>query len=181
MWIDVSSTVILTSFLEIEGNNTLIGVGEWGNRDSKENWQVIRAKVLKHLQRAGKGERWGSEGDIRREAAGKETVQKSWSVRIIEGKEIRRDSPIEYFFPTRVWSISCVAERVMIVRPRRKKRFWRKGVQRKKRDRFFCRSIANKISAYFSKTRGGVFQQGVDPYLVRVEINQRGGWEFRKG
>ena len=48
-----------------------------------------------------KGERGKSKGDIRVGATAREAMEKSGYVRVIEGEEIRRDDPIEYFLPTR--------------------------------------------------------------------------------
>ena len=53
---------------------------------------MIRTQVLKHLPAAREGEREGSKGDVKRGA-----MKKSRYVRIIEGEEVRRDDPIEYF------------------------------------------------------------------------------------
>ena len=63
---------------------------------------MIRAKVLYHLPGAGESKkerskgavgRGESEGDVRR-------VMSRVDVRVIEGKKVRGDDPIEYFFPT---------------------------------------------------------------------------------
>ena len=42
-------------------------------------------------------------------------MEKSRYVRVIEGKEVRRDDPIEYFLPTRVGSTILVLEGVMAI------------------------------------------------------------------
>ena len=69
----------------------------WRKWEGKENWEVIKTQVLKHLPRAGKGKRGGSHGDAGREVTALETIKKSRGFRIIEEKEIRRDSLIETF------------------------------------------------------------------------------------
>ena len=53
---------------------------------------MVRAQVLKHLPGAGKSKRRGSKEDVRRGA-----MEKSGCVRVIEGEEVRRDDPVEYF------------------------------------------------------------------------------------
>ena len=50
---------------------------------------MIRTQVLKHFPGARK------ERDVRRRA-----MDKGRSVGVIEGKEVRRDGPMEYFLPT---------------------------------------------------------------------------------
>ena len=50
------------------------------------------------------GERDGIKGDVKGEATAKEAMEKSRYVRIIEGKEISGDDPIEYFLATGVGS-----------------------------------------------------------------------------
>ena len=39
-------------------------------------------------------------GDVRREATARGTMEKGGCVSIIEGEEVRRDDPVEYFLPT---------------------------------------------------------------------------------
>ena len=63
-------------------------------------------QVLKHLPRARKGKRGGSKGDVRTGATARGAMEKSGCVRVIEGEEVRRDNPVEYFLPTRVGSDS---------------------------------------------------------------------------
>ena len=53
---------------------------------------MIRAQALKHLPGASEGEGGGRKGDVRGEA-----MKKSRCVRVIEGEEVRRDGPVEYF------------------------------------------------------------------------------------
>ena len=52
---------------------------------------------MKHLPRARIDERGGSNRDIRGRATAKGAMEKSRYVRVIEGEEVRRDDPIEYF------------------------------------------------------------------------------------
>ena len=56
---------------------------------------MMRIQVLKHLPRAREGERGWSKGDVRVGA-----MEKSRYIRVIEGEEVRRDDPIEYFLST---------------------------------------------------------------------------------
>ena len=58
---------------------------------------MIRTQVLKDLPGARQGERRGSKGDVRGGA-----MEKSSYIRVIEGKEVRRHDPIEYFLLTKV-------------------------------------------------------------------------------
>ena len=57
---------------------------------------MVRTQVLKHLPGAGKGKRRESKGDVIRGA-----MEKGGCVRVIEGKEVRRDDPVKYFLPAR--------------------------------------------------------------------------------
>ena len=65
---------------------------------------MIRTQVLKHLSGAGEGERGGSKGDVRGGVTARGPMEKSRRVRVIEGQEVRRDNPVEYFLPTGVGS-----------------------------------------------------------------------------
>ena len=58
---------------------------------------MIKTQILKHLPKAGKGEREGSKGNVRGGATAKGAMEKSRCVRVIKGKEVRRDDPVEYF------------------------------------------------------------------------------------
>ena len=67
----------------------------------------MKTQFLKHFPGTRKGERGGSEGNVRREATAttaKGAMEKNRHVRVIEGKEIRIDDPVEYFLPTGVGS-----------------------------------------------------------------------------
>ena len=55
----------------------------------------MRAQVLKHLPGVEKDERKRSEKDASRGATAGGTVKKSRSVRVIEGKQVEEDDPIE--------------------------------------------------------------------------------------
>ena len=66
-------------------------------RKKRKIWKVNRKHVLRGIAGVGEGKRKGSKEDIRRGA-----TKKTKSVRVIEGKEIRTDVPIEYFLSTRV-------------------------------------------------------------------------------
>ena len=65
---------------------------------------MIRTQLPKHLPRARENERGGSKGDVKGGATAKGAMEKCRYPRIIEGKEIRRNDPIEYFLPTGVGS-----------------------------------------------------------------------------
>ena len=67
---------------------------------------MVRTQVLKHLPGARKGKRGGSKGDVRRGATARGAMEKGGCVRVIEGEEVRRDNPVEYFLPTGVGSTS---------------------------------------------------------------------------
>ena len=60
---------------------------------------MVRVQILKHLPGARKGKRRGSKGDVRREATTRGAMKKGGCVVAIEGEEVRRDDPIDYFFP----------------------------------------------------------------------------------
>ena len=62
---------------------------------------MIRIQVLKHLPGTRKGERGGSKGKVKGGA-----MEKHGCVRVIEGKEVRGDDPVEYFLPAGVGSTS---------------------------------------------------------------------------
>ena len=67
---------------------------------------MVRTQVLKHLPGARKGEKRRSKGDVRRGATARGAMQKSGCVMVIEGEEVRRDDPVEYFLPAGVGSAS---------------------------------------------------------------------------
>ena len=75
------------SFLKIEGTARWDGRAEKGG---KYNREVIRVRILKHLQDTGRFRR--------------ESREKGRDVRVIKGKKARRNDLIEYFLPTRVRS-----------------------------------------------------------------------------
>ena len=60
---------------------------------------MIRIQVFKHLPGARQGERGRSKGNVRGGATGRESMEKSRYVRVIEEKEVRRDDTFEYFLP----------------------------------------------------------------------------------
>ena len=62
---------------------------------------MVRTQVLKHLPGARKGKSRRSKGDVRRGV-----MEKSGCARVIEGEEVRRDDPVEYFLPAGVGSTS---------------------------------------------------------------------------
>ena len=50
---------------------------------------MTKAQVLKYLSGAREGVRGGSKGNVRGGATARESMEKSWSVGIVEGKEVR--------------------------------------------------------------------------------------------
>ena len=67
---------------------------------------MVKTQVLKHLPGARKGKSRRSKGDVRGRATARGAMEKSGCVRIIEGEEVRRDDPVEYFLPAGVESTS---------------------------------------------------------------------------
>ena len=67
---------------------------------------MVRTKALKQLPRARNSKRRGSKGDVRRGATASGAMEKGKCVRVIEGEEVRRDDPVEYFLPKGVGSTS---------------------------------------------------------------------------
>ena len=53
-----------------------------------------------------KGQKKRGKGDVRRGETARGAMEKGECVRVIEGKEVRRDDPIEYFLPAGVGSNS---------------------------------------------------------------------------
>ena len=76
---------------------------------------MVRTQVLKHLPGAGKGKRGESKGDTRRGATARRAMEKGRYVGVIDGEEVRREDPVEYFLPMGVRSISWVPEGVMAI------------------------------------------------------------------
>ena len=71
---------------------------------------MVRTQVPKHLPGARKGKRGGSKRDVRRGATASGAMEKGGCVRIIEGEEVRRDDPVEYF-PPRVSKVPLESQR----------------------------------------------------------------------
>ena len=67
---------------------------------------MVRTQVLWHLPGAGKSKRVGSNGDVRGRATASGAMEKGGCVRVIEGEEVRRDDPVEYFLPAGVGGTS---------------------------------------------------------------------------
>ena len=86
--------VIPASFLKVEGRGTLVGAIE-GLIEELVGGQNPDPKAPPRSKRRG------SKGDIRRGA-----MEKGRCVRVIEGEEVRRDDPVEYFFSAGVGSTS---------------------------------------------------------------------------
>ena len=66
---------------------------------------MVRTQVLKHLPGARKSKR-GSKRGVRGRATARGAMEKGGCVRVIEGEEVRRDDPVEYFLPVGVGSTS---------------------------------------------------------------------------
>ena len=92
---------------------------------------MIRAQELKHLLGAREGERGGNKGDVRKGA-----MEKSWRVKVIGGKKVRGDDPIEYFLPTGVRGNFWIPEGLMAVKVPRIKKFLEEGRMEGKKSRF---------------------------------------------
>ena len=60
---------------------------------------MVGTQVLKHLPGARKSKSRRKKRDVRRGATARGAMEKSGCVRVIEGKEVRRDDPVEYFLP----------------------------------------------------------------------------------
>ena len=60
---------------------------------------MIRNEILKHLPGAIKGQRGGSKGNVSGGATARGAMEKSRYVRINDGKEVKKNDPIEYFLP----------------------------------------------------------------------------------
>ena len=58
---------------------------------------MIRTQVLKHLTGAREGERRGSKGNVRGGVTARLAIEKSKYVGVIEGEEVKKDDPNEYF------------------------------------------------------------------------------------
>ena len=88
----VGVKVIPASVLKIEGRGA-----RWGERPEREG----RIEELVGGQNPDPEAPPRSEGNVRRGA-----MEKSGCVRIVEGEEVRRDDPVEYFLPVGVGSTS---------------------------------------------------------------------------
>ena len=55
---------------------------------------------------AEKSKRGGSKGDVRGRATGRGAMEKGGRVRVIEGEEVRRYDPVEYFLPAGIGDTS---------------------------------------------------------------------------
>ena len=67
---------------------------------------MVRTQDLKHLPGARKGKRGGSKGDVRERATARGAMEKGGCARVIEGEEVRRNDPVEYFLPAGIGSTS---------------------------------------------------------------------------
>ena len=63
---------------------------------------MIKTLVLKHLPGAREGERGGRKENVRGGATAREAVGMGRYVWVIEGEEVRRNDPVEYFLLTGV-------------------------------------------------------------------------------
>ena len=67
---------------------------------------MVKTQVLKHLPGARKRKSRRRKGNVRGGATARGAKEKSVFVRVIEGKEVRRNDPVEYFFPAGVGGTS---------------------------------------------------------------------------
>ena len=67
---------------------------------------MVRTQVLWHLPGAGKGKKRWSKRDVRGRATARGAMEKGGCVRAIEGEEVRRNDPVEYFLPAGVGGTS---------------------------------------------------------------------------
>ena len=98
--VKVEGKVIPTSFLKIEGWKTLVGRKDRRERQLEE----LVGDQTSNPEAPPRSKRGGSKGDIRGGATARGAMEKCRYARVIEGKEVRREDPIEYFLPTWVGS-----------------------------------------------------------------------------
>ena len=67
---------------------------------------MVRTQVLKYLPGVRIGKKGGSKGNDREGATARGAMEKGGYVRVIKGKEIGGDDPVEYFLPAGVGSTS---------------------------------------------------------------------------
>ena len=86
-------------------------------------------------------------------------MEKGRYVTVIEGEEVRRNDPIEYFLPTRVGSTLCVPERMLAIEfPQDEEIFEGRKEWREKTNRFCYPSEKSKWEKLKQEKseRGGV-------------------------
>ena len=113
-------------------------------------------------------------------------MEKGGCVRVIEGEEVRRDDPVEYFLPAGVRSTSRVAEGVMAIEVLHNEEIsgggkdgGRKGIGSA------IRWGGAKMGAYTLRndTEEELLREMLTPtYIIRVgiKLRKRGGGKFRK-
>ena len=67
---------------------------------------MIRIQVQEHLPGTRKCKRRERKGSVRRGATAKGAIEKGGCVKVIEREKVRRDDPVEYFFPAGVGGTS---------------------------------------------------------------------------
>ena len=92
-------------------------------------------------------------------------MRKGGCVRVIEGEEVRKDDPIEYFIPAGIGNTSWVPEEVMVIEVPRRKRFLEGRTVGEKES--ILPSVGEQQIAggkhIKKRERGGVVKKDVDP------------------
>ena len=95
--VKIKGQVMPTSFLKIEGRRTLV----WAKEGQLVELVGDQNPGLEALPRSKRG---GIKGNVKGGATARGAKEKSRCIRVIEGEEVKRDNPIEYFLPTGVES-----------------------------------------------------------------------------
>ena len=91
----------------------------------------------------------GSKVNVKGGATTSGAMEKSRYVRVIEGEEVRKDDPVEYFLPTGVGSTSGVPEGVMAIEIPQNEEI--SGGERKGVGSVISRRRANRRSVHIKK------------------------------
>ena len=106
MRVKVGGKAIIASFLKIEGRGRSLGrkTGERGIDKKIGRWSEPRSCSTSQVQE--KGKRGGSKRDVRRRAIARGAMEKDECLKGIDGEEVRRNDPVEYFLPAGIRSTS---------------------------------------------------------------------------